>query len=85
MRWRARIWHYADRNMRILIVLAISLVSATAAADTFMQARCEQHASVWHGPKRAARSQRAFRDADAHNRSHRGHDARVLVVAHEST
>jgi hypothetical protein len=62
-------------------VVALALASP-AAADQFLQARCSHDG--WHGPRRAEpRTQQALRDADQHNRRHRGHGARVLVVARE--
>ncbi len=72
--------------MRTMILLALALLlplasSSTALADVFMQARCPQHRVEWRGPKRSSHA--AFRDADAHNRAHRGHDARVVMVDHE--
>lgn len=75
------------RNSKIaalafLLLLVASLVGARPAfADAFMQARCSHHRVEWRGPKRS--SPAAFRDADAHNRAHRGHDARVVMVDHE--
>jgi hypothetical protein len=79
-----------ESNMRTSIIAALavfalilsSLVSGTSAfADVFMQARCPQHRVEWRGPKRSGHN--AFRDADAHNRAHRGHEARVVMVDHE--
>ena len=70
------------RTLLILaVVLASGLIAAPAWADMFMQARCPQHRVEWRGPRRS--SHRAFADADAHNRAHRGHDARVVMVDHE--
>jgi hypothetical protein len=68
--------------MRTLLIVALGLVSVPAWADMFMQARCPQHRVEWRGPKRSSHA--AFRDADAHNRAHRGHDARVVMVDHET-
>ena len=65
----------------VAFVVASLLGAAPAFADAFMQARCSQHRVEWHGPKRSSHA--AFRDADAHNRAHRGHDARVVMVDHE--
>jgi hypothetical protein len=69
--------------IRAAVLFAIALLTSRAAADQFLQARCEhpQHRAQWHGPRRSSRQ--AFRDADEHNRRHRGHLARVLVVARE--
>lgn len=72
--------------MRTSIIAALAVFtlvfSATPAfADAFMQARCAHHRVEWRGPKRSGAH--AFRDADAHNRAHRGHDARVVMVDHE--
>ena len=72
---------------RILSFLAPLVAFASpAAADQFLQARCAhpRHHGEWHGPRRAEpRSQQALRDADQHNRHHRGHVARVLMVARD--
>jgi hypothetical protein len=68
------------------LVIALGLVSLPASAEQFVQARCEHrdHLRQWRGPRHSdAGTQQAFRDADEHNRHHRGHLARVLVVAHE--
>jgi hypothetical protein len=68
--------------MRTLLILALALLGSTPAfADVFMQARCPQHRVEWRGPRRS--SHVAFRDADAHNKAHRGHEARVVMVDHE--
>jgi hypothetical protein len=73
--------------MRIIVAtLALAFVATPALADEFVQARCAHpgHHAEWHGPRRSEpRSQQALRDADQHNRRHRGHVARVLVVARD--
>jgi hypothetical protein len=68
--------------MRTILILALALFASTPAlADVFMQARCPQHRVEWRGPRRSSRV--AFRDADAHNKAHHGHDARVVMFDHE--
>lgn len=69
---------------RILVIL-LCLAPAPAMAEAFTQARCQnpEHHHEWHGPKRSGRVRLAFKDADEHNRLHRGHSARVLVVERE--
>ena len=70
----------------VLAVVVALVLASPAAADEFVQARCSHpgHHDGWHGPRRSdSRSQQALRDADQHNRHHRGHAARVLVVARE--
>jgi hypothetical protein len=72
--------------IRMGLVAALLLASGSAFADAFVQARCHHrtHHGEWRGPRRLnEESYRAFKDADAHNRDHRGHEARVLLYARE--
>jgi len=72
--------------VRMLLVVVALLASARAFADEFVQARCHHktHHGEWRGPRRLNEaSYRAFKDADAHNRHHRGHSAQVLLFARE--
>ena len=70
---------------RIVVVFLLSVVPLPAFAEAFTQAHCQNpaHHHEWKGPKRSARLRLAFKDADEHNRLHRGHTARVLVVERE--
>jgi hypothetical protein len=70
--------------VRAAVFFVLSLSAGVVHAEEFLQARCDQHRTAWRGPRRSeSHSDRALRDADLHNRRHRGHDARVMVVARE--
>jgi hypothetical protein len=72
--------------IRLLVFALLVCGPARAFAESFTQARCQnpEHHHEWRGPRRSDNRLRlAFRDADEHNRLHRGHSARVLLVERE--